>query len=98
MQETALPCKPYPKQHRDCKRSAAARRTFYDFVSGLCGLNRRAIAGLDRLSSQQNPAYLPDHASKKALGFSFEKPGAFLFALLPAEGLTYLGKYCIIPR
>ena len=94
MQETALPCKPYPKQHRDCKRSAAARRTFYDFVSGLCGLNRRAIAGLDRLSSQQNPAYVLAHFKEKENPFPGENWRGVIFVQIKTdrENLSVFGR------
>ena len=34
-------------------------------ANGLCGLNRRATGGLDRLSSQQNPAYQPTHDKRE---------------------------------
>ena len=60
-------------------------------ANGLCGLNRRVTGGLDRLSSQQNPAYQPTHDKREEpfgsslLYFPPFSPRGF--CLKPCEGL-----------
>ena len=60
-------------------------------ANGLCGLNRRATGGLDRLSSQQNPAYQPTHDKRE------EPFGSSLLYFPPFSPRAFAGRQSLHP-